>query len=89
MTTDTAVAVTRKVVEDRGWQLCMHDEAGPTNLSLRAVPLDKIPYVDNPELKINEHESIEMPFRYIRRENGEPVMPEVYCQQSPRSSNKD
>ncbi|MCJ1396262.1 hypothetical protein MMC18_009151 [Xylographa bjoerkii] len=39
------------------------------------VALDKIPYIDYPELKINEHESTGMPFRYVMDENGNPVMP--------------
>jgi len=56
MTTDTAVRVTRIVVQDR-------------------VPVDKIPYVDNPELKINKNESTEMPFRYVKGDDGKPIMP--------------
>ncbi|PVI07999.1 DUF431-domain-containing protein [Periconia macrospinosa] len=56
MTTDTAVRVTRIVVQDR-------------------VPVDKIPYVDHPELKINKNESTEMPFRYVVGEDGAPIMP--------------
>ncbi|PGH05609.1 hypothetical protein AJ80_08301 [Polytolypa hystricis UAMH7299] len=40
------------------------------------VPLDDIPYVDYPELKLNEHESTEMPFRYVKGEDGKPIMPE-------------
>lgn len=42
-----------------------------------AVPVDKIPYIDHPELRLNKHESTEMPFRYVRGEDGGPVMPEV------------
>ncbi|KAG9237547.1 SAM-dependent RNA methyltransferase [Amylocarpus encephaloides] len=57
MTTDTAVRVTRIIVQDK-------------------VPLDKISYVDCPELRINKNESTEMPFRYVKGENGEPIMPE-------------
>lgn len=56
MTTDTAVRVTQRVVEDQ-------------------VPLEKIPYIDFPELRFNKHESTEMPFRYIEKD-GKPVMPE-------------
>lgn len=41
------------------------------------VPLEKIPYVDHPEIKTNEHESTEMPFRYIKDSKGQPIMPEV------------
>ncbi|MCJ1418913.1 hypothetical protein MMC32_005264 [Xylographa parallela] len=39
------------------------------------VALDEIPYIDYPELKIDEHESTEMPFRYVMDENGKPIMP--------------
>jgi ribosome biogenesis SPOUT family RNA methylase Rps3 len=39
--------------------------------------LDKIPYVDFPELRINKYETTEMPFRYVKSKTGEPVMPEV------------
>ncbi|KIR60381.1 hypothetical protein I314_03674 [Cryptococcus bacillisporus CA1873] len=56
MTTDTAVGVTKKVIEDQ-------------------VPLDEIPFVDFPTIKFNKVESIEMPFRYVKDENGEPILP--------------
>ncbi len=49
--------------------------------------LSEIPYVDNPEIRINEHESIEMPFRYMTDLNGLPIMPKVsYVKQSLNSS---
>ncbi|CAF9914251.1 hypothetical protein IMSHALPRED_001862 [Imshaugia aleurites] len=57
MTTDTAVRVTRTVVQQK-------------------VPLKDIPYIDYPELKIDKHESTEMPFRYIKSADGSPCMPE-------------
>jgi len=57
MTTDTAVRVTRMIVQEK-------------------IPLDSIPYVDHPELKINKHESTEMPFRYVKGHDGKPIMPE-------------
>ncbi|XDG04062.1 hypothetical protein ABKA04_003677 [Annulohypoxylon sp. FPYF3050] len=57
MTTDTAVRVTRMVIEEQ-------------------FTLSKIPFVDFPELKFNEHESTEMPFRYVTDEDGKPIMPE-------------
>lgn len=41
------------------------------------VALSDIPYIDNPELRIDEHESTVMPFRYVKSENGMPVMPKV------------
>lgn len=40
------------------------------------VPIDHIQYIDHPELKIDEHESTEMPFRYIRDQAGAPIMPD-------------
>lgn len=46
-------------------------------MSIHVVPLDKIPYIDNPELRINEHESTELPFRYVKGSDGRPIMPEV------------
>ncbi|EPS41487.1 hypothetical protein H072_4619 [Dactylellina haptotyla CBS 200.50] len=58
MTTDTAVRVTRLVVEDK-------------------IPLDKIPFVDFPELKFSKNEATEMPFRYVKTEDGAPIMPPV------------
>ncbi|KAG6133861.1 hypothetical protein E4U12_002570 [Claviceps purpurea] len=57
MTTDTAVRVTRMVVQD-------------------GIPLEEVPHVDFPELKFNEHESTEMPFRYVTDKDGKPIMPE-------------
>ncbi|KAJ6088308.1 SAM-dependent RNA methyltransferase predicted [Penicillium sp. IBT 16267x] len=40
------------------------------------VPLEEIPYVDYPEILINEHERTEMPFRYVKDASGEPIMPD-------------
>ncbi|KAJ4302353.1 hypothetical protein N0V88_002497 [Collariella sp. IMI 366227] len=57
MTTDTAVRVTRLVVQGK-------------------IPLNEIAYLDHPELKFNEHESTEMPFRYVKDKDGKPIMPE-------------
>jgi hypothetical protein len=42
-----------------------------------AVALADISYLDFPELKFNKYESTQMPFRYVKGENGEPIMPEV------------
>lgn len=38
--------------------------------------LDQISYVDFPELKLDEHESTEMPFRYVTDQTGKPIMPD-------------
>lgn len=43
------------------------------------MPLEEVPYIDYPELRINHHESTEMPFRYVKGPDGQPVMPEVHC----------
>lgn len=41
------------------------------------VPVNEIPYVDHPELTINKNESTQMPFRYVKSQDGKPIMPEV------------
>ena len=48
-----------------------------TFFSPRTVPLEKISYVDYPEILINEHERTEMPFRYVKDAQGEAIMPDV------------
>ena len=76
MTTDTAVRVTRMVVQDRSrCQLSPYARQRPGQQC--AAPVDKIPYLDHPELKINKNESTQMPFRYVKGEDGLPIMPEV------------
>ncbi|KAF2018050.1 DUF431-domain-containing protein [Aaosphaeria arxii CBS 175.79] len=57
MTTDTAVRVTRMIVQER-------------------VPVDKIVYLDHPEIKVSKNETTEMPFRYVKGADGGPIMPE-------------
>ncbi|KAF3917818.1 hypothetical protein ABW20_dc0104842 [Dactylellina cionopaga] len=69
MTTDTAVRVTRLVVEDK-------------------IALDKIPFVDFPELKISKNETTEMPFRYVKKEDGMPIMPKGMIDLIKEDSNK-
>ncbi|KAK5085979.1 hypothetical protein LTR05_005269 [Lithohypha guttulata] len=43
---------------------------------LEGKELNKIPYLDFPELKLDEHESTEMPFRYVKDNHGQPIMPQ-------------
>ncbi|KAF2461496.1 SAM-dependent RNA methyltransferase [Lineolata rhizophorae] len=69
MTTDTAVRVTRLVVQDKN-------------------PLEGIPYVDYPEIKVNRHESVEMPFRYVQGDDKAPVMPTEMAELIKRDSEK-
>ncbi|EPE05974.1 hypothetical protein F503_02803 [Ophiostoma piceae UAMH 11346] len=42
----------------------------------KKIPLEKIEYLDFPSLQFNEHESTEMPFRYVKGEDGKPIMPD-------------
>jgi ribosome biogenesis SPOUT family RNA methylase Rps3 len=47
----------------------------PNHLTI--VLLADVPYLDFPELKFNDHESTQMPFRYVKGEDGNPIMPKV------------
>jgi ribosome biogenesis SPOUT family RNA methylase Rps3 len=69
MTTDTAVRVTRLVIQSQ-------------------KPLDKISYTDFPELKISRNESTQMPFRYVGRGDGQPIMPEGMLELIKKDSEK-
>ncbi|ODM21710.1 hypothetical protein SI65_02554 [Aspergillus cristatus] len=44
-------------------------------ISQDKIALEQIPYVDYPEIRINENERTEMPFRYVKGADGQPVMP--------------
>lgn len=78
MTTDTAVRVTRMVVYDRGRQTTPDPMSINISETLTSsVPLEEIPYIDHPEIVINEHERTEMPFRYVKDSDGKPIMPKV------------
>lgn len=43
---------------------------------LEGKRLEDIPYIDFPELNLDEHERTEMPFRYVTDQNGNPIMPD-------------
>ena len=90
MTTDTAVGVTKIVVEDQGG--CLGLILSARTSELIPVPIDKIPFVDFPTISFGKHESIEMPFRestrphtvtkdwrlipgYVKDAQGEPILP--------------
>jgi ribosome biogenesis SPOUT family RNA methylase Rps3 len=82
MTTDTAVRVTRMVTQEKSEQrpMCPQEVSVRGDLLtslLSTVPLEQIHYVDYPELRINAHESTEMPFRYVKDQNELPIMPEA------------
>ncbi|CAN6633506.1 protein arginine N-methyltransferase Sfm1p [Trichomonascus vanleenenianus] len=38
-------------------------------------PLEAIDFLDHPELKFSRYESTQMPFRYVKNDKGEPIMP--------------
>ena len=84
MTTDTAVRVTRIVIQHQSKSsigfFCLQLISATYGLVIES--LNEISYIDHPELRIDEHESTEMPFRYVRDESGNPVMPQV----SPRGN---
>ncbi|KAL9604989.1 MAG: hypothetical protein Q9219_000177 [cf. Caloplaca sp. 3 TL-2023] len=86
MTTDTAVRVTRMVIQGHS----RYHGIEPMSCSKKpcAVPLDDIPYIDHPEIRIDEHESTEMPFRYVKDAGGKPVMPEGMIELIKKDSEK-
>ena len=45
--------------------------------SVTIVPLESIQYDDYPEIRVNEHERTEMPFRYVKDADSQPIMPPV------------
>lgn len=46
-------------------------------MTRRKAPLDDIPYIDDPELRVNKNESTQMPFRYVQGSDGQCIMPDV------------
>lgn len=81
MTTDTAVRVTRMVIQQRGeawiYQRFIHELDSWREFFAVLVPLAEIKYVDNPQIRINKHETTEMPFRYMVDDDLLPIMPQV------------
>jgi ribosome biogenesis SPOUT family RNA methylase Rps3 len=46
----------------------------------KRIPMEKIPFVDDPELDFSSqegNESVTMPFRYVKGVNGQPCLPKV------------
>ncbi|KAF4636252.1 hypothetical protein G7Y89_g1838 [Cudoniella acicularis] len=52
------------------------------------TPLDKIKYIDYPELRINKNEKTEMPFRYVAGDKGQPIMPDGMVELIKKDSEK-
>ncbi|KAF9539484.1 hypothetical protein EC957_005365 [Mortierella hygrophila] len=69
MTTDTAVNVSRRVVEGK-------------------TPLDKIQFIDHPEIKLRKKETVTMPFRYIALPPKESTEVAVEGEESTKKSKK-
>ncbi|VEU21554.1 DEKNAAC102369 [Brettanomyces naardenensis] len=46
-----------------------------TKIILDGTALEKINFIDYPEIRFSKHEAIEMPFRYVV-EGGKPILPE-------------
>lgn len=61
MTTDTALGVTKIVVEDKGTAQLQYP--APNTLTSLLVSIEKIPYIDHPTITFNKQESVDMPFR--------------------------
>lgn len=79
MTTDTAARVTMMVVQGK-------------------QRLDEIPYVDRPDIELpskeldgdgHASESVSMPFRYVKRKNGTPIMPSGMLELLAKDAEKD
>ncbi|PWN54330.1 hypothetical protein IE53DRAFT_383109 [Violaceomyces palustris] len=71
MTTDTALGVTKKVVEDGLWlnvpeliEQAQQDDVLDLELE-KSLAKGKLEWVQYPELKFGKGESVEMPFRYM------------------------
>lgn len=78
MTTDTAARVTRMVVQ--GKSESNPALAVPTNCerdSSSTAPLDRISYIDRPDIEIAKGETISMPFKYVKGDDGKPILPKV------------
>lgn len=77
MTTDTAVRVTRTVIHQKGTGDQIPPKERTHSETFEQVSLKNISYIDHPDLRIDEHESTEMPFRYMADCDGLPIMPKV------------
>ncbi|KAF2720775.1 DUF431-domain-containing protein [Polychaeton citri CBS 116435] len=40
------------------------------------IPLDQIPYVNQPDIEVTAGETVSMPFKYVKAADGRPIMPE-------------
>lgn len=79
MTTDTAVRVTQTIVQQKGQHFSIHRSRSIADISRVPVLLSDIKFIDHPELRLDQHESTVMPFRYMADEESMPIMPEVSC----------
>lgn len=40
----------------------------------KRVPLKDVPYIDNPDIKLSKHESVEIPMRLMKGEDGKVIL---------------
>lgn len=73
MSTDTALGVTKRVVED-GLRLDLAELEGVPGADTKADGVDGLTWVDSPTLQFGRGESVELPYRYLDAGNGEPLM---------------
>ena len=76
MSTDTALGVTKRVVED-GQRLAIADVDGQPGADTAQDGRGALSWVDQPELDFGRGESVELPYRYLAADESkrEPLMP--------------
>lgn len=74
MSTDTAVGVTKRVVED-GARLGLAELAGAAGADGDGDGVRALAFLDSPTLEFGRGESVELPYRYLDRGGGAPLMP--------------
>ena len=73
MSTDTALGVTKRVVED-GLRLGLAEMNGQRGADSESDGAGSLVFVDSPELDFGRGESVELPYRYLATMEGKPLM---------------
>ncbi|PWN35504.1 uncharacterized protein FA14DRAFT_43002 [Meira miltonrushii] len=76
MTTDTALGVTKRVVEDGIAINLPKEDVGSENTEKQG-PGGSMAWITHPELKFGAGESVTMPFRYMVADNNAPITPQT------------
>lgn len=74
MTTDTALGVTKRVVED-GIAINLPSEEKGAEHAESSGPNGSMEWITHPELNFGNGESVQMPFRYMADQKKDPIMP--------------